>query len=590
MQPARAKILFLLILALAAGTFLTGMNWGLPSRESDPILFGGRTPWTGKQIMDLAGAWEETGPRGADIAMHPLPGKRDRAIDLNETGAQRAEIVRRFRLYSAQPDEMITFRALSRMKPARLDLDPRLYQYGGLWIYPIGALLKIGSLLHLVTLRTDLAFYLDHPEYFARFYLVARAYSAAWGLLGVLVVYAIGKDWTGKISTGITAAGLFATMPVVIDLAHEAKPHLAGAVLVLITIWCAMKYIRGGQTRWWILAGVSAGAAMGMVLTGYVAFAVLPIMTLLRPISWRERISIATKAALIGFANFTLTDPYLPFNILFRRQVLHSNVGNYGTFYQPRLSWTGILFAGQSMIEGMSTGPSVIGFIGVIFFLWTRCRDMGLRPMRVASEVESSQTIDASGTGRKPVSQRAVGLLLAAPAVLVLIQFVLLADGKTAEYARFALMPAIALGICAAALIDRLKFNPREKAMGSALLIASALYFGIRYDLNFALDNRTDSTRRTAARQIDAYKSQASTIAVWAEPAPYCMPPVDLFHWKLLLLPHGSAAPAGMVSVRPIDEPEPTPGDARKITFTADPERASSPISWANKPFEILAR
>jgi len=188
------------------------------------------------------------------------------------------------------------------------------------------------------------------------------------------------------------------------------------------------------------------------------------------------------------------------------------------------------------------------------------------------------------------VSQQAIGLLLAAPALLVLIQFVLLADGKSAEYARFALMPDIALVICAAALIHHLKFNPREKAMGSVLLIASTLYFGIRYDLNFMMDDRDNSTRRTAAEQIEAYKGHANALVIWAEPAPYCLPPVDLFRWKLLLMPRGSAAPAGTVSIRPVDEPSPAPNDARKISKSAEPNRASSPISWANKPFEILER
>ncbi len=74
-----------------------------------------------------------TSPRigGADIAKHILT-DRDQPIVLNDTDVKRAEIVRRFRLYSEQPDEMITFRALSRMKPSHLDFDPRFYQYGGL--------------------------------------------------------------------------------------------------------------------------------------------------------------------------------------------------------------------------------------------------------------------------------------------------------------------------------------------------------------------------------------------------------------------------------------------------------------------------
>src|SRR5206468_8460704 len=119
----------------------------------------------GRQIMDLAGGWDESSDRGADIAMRPRT-NRDRPIIVNETDAQRAEIVRRFRLYSCQPDEMITFRSLSRMKPGRGDLDPRFFQYGGLWVYAVGGLLKVASMLGLVTLRPDLAYYLDHPEQF----------------------------------------------------------------------------------------------------------------------------------------------------------------------------------------------------------------------------------------------------------------------------------------------------------------------------------------------------------------------------------------------------------------------------------------
>ena len=590
MPSFRAKILLLLILAMASGTFLIGLNWGLPSRESDLYLFGGRQPWTGQQIMDLAGAWEENGPRGADIAMHPLPGRREQPIVLNDTDAKRAEIVRRYRLYSAQPDEMITFRALSRMKPAKLDLDPRLYQYGGFWIYPIALLLKLGSVLHLITLQTNLAFYLDRPGLFARFYLVARGYSAAWGLIGVVVVYAIGREWTGKIATGITAAGVFASMPVVIDLAHEAKPHLAGTVLILLTIWLAMKFVRSGQPRWWILAAIAAGAAMGMVLTGYVAFAVLPVMTMLRPNRWRDRIRITMKAVLIGIAIFAISDPYLPYNIVFNREVMHSNVGNYGTFYQPHLSWTGILFAVQSMLEGISPGPTAIGALGFVFFVLSFLRDRRLRPMRTASNVEHTSQAGASSTGQRPVSHLDLGLLLATPVALLLIQFVLLADGKTAEYGRFALMPDVAIALCAAALIDRLQFSSREKAMGSALLIASTLYFGLRYDLNFLADNRDDSTRRVAAGEIEALQSQAQTLAVWAEPAPYCLPPVDLFHWQLLLLPKGAVPGAGMASVRPVDGPSQKRPGARRLARLEEPARVESPISWANKPFEVLKR
>ena len=191
------KMLILIaIFLIGVAAFFTGIDWGLPSRDSDQFLFSSHKPWTGAQIMALAGDWDQSAGRGADIAMHLLA-NRDRPIVLNDTDEKRAEIVRRYRLYSAQPDEMITFRSLSGMKPSQLKLDPRMYQYGGLWIYPVGGMLKLASIFHRVQLRTDLAFYLDHPEAFARFYVVARAYSALWGLLGIAVVFALAREIGG---------------------------------------------------------------------------------------------------------------------------------------------------------------------------------------------------------------------------------------------------------------------------------------------------------------------------------------------------------------------------------------------------------
>ena len=57
----------------------------------------------------------------------------------DQDSVNRARILRRYKLYSFQPDEMNTFRALAEMHPDAMQFDPRLYQYGGLWIYPVGA-------------------------------------------------------------------------------------------------------------------------------------------------------------------------------------------------------------------------------------------------------------------------------------------------------------------------------------------------------------------------------------------------------------------------------------------------------------------
>src|SRR4029078_8243465 len=83
-------------------------------------------------------------------------------------------------------------RSLAGMRPGEGKLDPRLYQYGGLWVYGVGAMLKTASTVGFAELRGGaggLDYYLDHPDAFRRVYVVARLYSALWGVVGAWAVY-----------------------------------------------------------------------------------------------------------------------------------------------------------------------------------------------------------------------------------------------------------------------------------------------------------------------------------------------------------------------------------------------------------------
>src|SRR5438046_5001490 len=154
-EPARIRWILAALLILSAGIFLTGINWGLPSRRVDPFLFGDHPVWSGAEIARLAGERDANSKLGADVDVNPIA-RTSRPVVLNETDQQRAQIIRRYRLYSYQPDEMITFMALSTIRQSRG--DPKLYQYGGRWMYPVAAPLKI-----LARPLPDQAHYMDDP-------------------------------------------------------------------------------------------------------------------------------------------------------------------------------------------------------------------------------------------------------------------------------------------------------------------------------------------------------------------------------------------------------------------------------------------
>jgi hypothetical protein len=583
MRRVILRLLPVLGLVCAGAWFLAGITWGLPSRRADAYLFGDPSKaWTGKQIIELAGGWEENTSRGADVDLNPVAG-REQPVVLNATDAQRAEIVRRYRLFSYQPDEMITFRALAQMRPAERKFDPRLYQYGGLWVYPVGGLLKAASILKLVRVQSDLSFYLDHPEEFGRFYVVARLYSAMWGVVGVWAVYRLVKRLTAATDMAAlapyAAGACFAAMPVVVNMAHEAKPHLAGTVLVLLAVLAASDYVTTGRRRSWLAAGALCGAAFGMVLSTLPVFVILPIMALLRRgATWRDRVVVALASVVIGIDVYFLTNPYVLIHLVRRDPVLQSNLGNSAAMYTAGSSAGAAVNAALLVAEAMGT---LLAVVGVLSALW-----LGRRAIRMRKDVSPEET-----------SRRAAGLLLAAPALLVLVQFVALAAGKPGEYARFALLPCVFLMVEAVVGVTAFDHrfggeNAGRRRPGPMLFLILFVWACLptaAYVQRFVDDASDAPTRFQAAARL-AELPDSIPIAVEAEPAPYSLPPVDVFTHPIVLLPRGGKGPTAAegrgsagLRVRPVDVP------GGNVIPPADRSERRHPtrISWAGKYFEV---
>src|SRR3954451_16739651 len=100
-ERRREHLALAVVMLFAAVVFLVGINWGLPSRKVDAFLFGDQPVWSGEKIARLAGTRNDNGGRGADVDVNPLA-TRDQPVVLNATDEQRAEIIRRYRLFTYQ--------------------------------------------------------------------------------------------------------------------------------------------------------------------------------------------------------------------------------------------------------------------------------------------------------------------------------------------------------------------------------------------------------------------------------------------------------------------------------------------------------
>jgi len=549
---------------------VVGIDWGLPGRHVDPYLFGDAEPWSGERIAELAGAGEKTSAtRGADVDADPLA-RGDGPVLLTDTPEKVAAIYLRYRLYTHQPDEMITMMALAQMRPGEGDLDPRLYQYGGLFIYPVGALIAACGQVGLIEVRPDLVYYLDHPEAFARFYIAARAYVAAWGVFGVLVVYLIARRLAGH-GAGLLAAGLFALLPVVVCMSHEAKPHLPGAVLMLTAVWLAMRYVESGRRRDWLGTSAACGAAFGMVLSALPIFILIPLVELVRVyrggVRLARAVGRATLGVLLGGGVYVATNPYVVINLFANREVLRSNFGNSLAMYAVDRLGEGLLRMLELTVEG--AGPFVV-VVGVVAMVWLVHR------------------------------RRGEALLLAVPTLLLFIQFTMIGADKPAEYARFGVFIDAVLAIAVTWGLTRATRNQSARSVQAVALLALVWTapFGAVYLIGFAADTPPKNTRLVAAK---ALAENTEPIAVLAEPAPYCCPPLNfavrqvwlygsIVHWRHAQQETGTrqvSEPAPSL-VDPLDTPLPESANQyrpRAWRCLGRPHLflGETPISWANK-------
>ena len=611
------RILLGCIVVLFAVLSVVGITWGLPSRSIDKYLFGGDEPWSGEKIYRLAeGEKKFDARRGADVDVDPVTDAQadGKPILLTETDEDIARIYLRYRLYTHQPDEMITMMALAGMKPRQMQLDPRLYQYGGLFIYPVGGLIGACGAVGLIDVRSDVPYYLDNPDEFGKFYVVARAYSAMWGMIGVLVVFAIARRLSGSVVPGLLAALLFTLMPVVVCMAHEGKPHLPGAVLMLLAVyfsmrWLAARPVLGGRRDWWLMC-VCCGAAFGMVLSSGPIFVLIPLTVWLWARQVRQTrqdqgsslwllLRRTTIGVTVAGGVYLMTNPYIVINAITNRDVLASNFGNSLAMYQIDRVGEGLWRVLELTIEGVTLPVVVLGLIALV-----------VASVRALANARSAV---AHQGGVENHGLFVAMLPLVVPAAVFFLQFILIGAGKPAEYGRFGVFTDTALVIGAACLLAHpwTKLRAIVNWVPAVLVVIWMAGCGAAYLRNFSVDtgDRTDFAWVQEELVLNADPGYVP-FSVLADPAPYSFPPINFSRSVVKRFRSLSDFCATNPSIREIGHliiPSDRRDDAAKPGRMRIPKKRGvpgwsawrpgpvrrfswpeTPISWANKPFVLV--
>ena len=389
---------------------------------------------------------------------------------------------------------------------------------------------------------TDPGFYIDKPQEFARFYIVARGYSVLWGVIGTLVVFALARRMGAGLALAAMASLCFVFLPVTVDLAHEAKPHLAGAVILLLAVLAASKYVETGKLKWVLWTGIACGAAVGMVLSGIVGLLILPVMAIARrdkPVRW---IGVVLLGLIAAASVYSAANPYVLIHLINHDGALKSNLDNSMAMYPAGSLSAGILNAIKLIVVGTSLPLALVGLAGMVC-LPIMCKKCGKSKVAGETSVVPQAAGDETKTAEaKPACGFGIGWMLAAVAIVTAVVFAITGAGKPGEYARFAIFIDVALALAAVAFVNKLFKQPAMQITSGVVLVLLTAIFSAAYIRGFLLDSTANNSRIVAAKVMKddletISQTHRAVLGIYAEPAPYVLPPFDLFRWRVVLLP-----------------------------------------------------
>lgn len=309
-------------------------------------------------------------PRNLDYETHFRKQQLDRGEDTELVSADGTEtyrvtalfprLVRKQFLGSIFGDEPNTLAAVGRMKPQRLDFNPRWFFYGGAYQYPVAAAVGIG----VVALHGPRALGLDavlrDPRIARTMYIAARLVGVLAAAGGVLVLGLLVSRLLGPRAACI-AIILGGSSPWLVLFAHLAKPYTTALFWSFCSVYFTVAHIQERRGRDFLLSALFAGLAVGsnyvfVVFTGLMMAvklvdAVVPATEAARASGWRHRLDQALVACLayglVVAVVFLLVNPYWLFTLDVVRSELRmadkDNMLNYRSIRTLNAGWPGVL-------------------------------------------------------------------------------------------------------------------------------------------------------------------------------------------------------------------------------------------------------
>lgn len=247
-----------------------------------------------------------------------IPKDRKFRIEINDKEKiieeNKIHVIRSAFLQSRWPDEQKTLISISNIKK---ELNPRIFHYGGFYIFSCGIALKISEIIGLIKIASDVEYYFKNIKDVQKLYAIPKILGGILAAISVPLVFLIGYRFF-SLNAGLIAASFMAVVPSLSVEAHALKPFAFFIPFFLLSLYFSLDIMKDGghEKKKFFLAGVFSGLSAGtMIFSG---------ISLLFPVAacvWKKKERNNLKNAIVhltytgvGFIlSFLITNPFYIF-------------------------------------------------------------------------------------------------------------------------------------------------------------------------------------------------------------------------------------------------------------------------------------
>lgn len=308
MTRRTGTIAVLALVAVYAGVLVSGVRFGLPSRERLAAVHG-EPAFSDTTIVRMNQAWATIA--GSDSALRQVLNQDSLyAAPRVDRELETMRALRRMALYTTEPDEMHVPLALGRMKPRQLDFNPRFFQYGGMLFYGAALPIAAGGLMGFFPLKGGLDAVLRDPESMANLYTCGRLWIVFWTALMPWFAYRLARLFLPR-GPSLAVAVLAAATPGFLAWGPVLKQVALTSSLGVLGVFASARAARSSRTWAWFLAGAALGLAGAAFVTHLILGSGLAAAWLLRAREGARPLFVRAVAAVMGaIVVFVVLNPY----------------------------------------------------------------------------------------------------------------------------------------------------------------------------------------------------------------------------------------------------------------------------------------